>query len=94
MSKVIHPKKILEAFRRHGDKPSVTRDDLLLIEELEEKLSLTCAIDEALFYNELKKMVSAFNQETALTGRPSIDFDDLYTKYSEYIAVLQPFILC
>jgi len=92
MGTVIQPKKVLEAFRKDGVKPALKINDVLFIEEIGKEISLRNALNEPLFHDLLKGAVSEVNQEAALDGTPVIDFDDLYTKYSEYVTALQWFI--
>jgi len=66
--------------------------DLLEITELGMTIAFYLAVDVSKFYNLLKKAVSDFNADATLFDKELIDFDDLYTKYSEYVEVLKMFI--
>jgi len=90
--KVIQPKKMLKTFRIDGVQPPLNVEDVLLIEEIGSEMALRHGTCEQMFYNCLKEMVSAYNQEAELSGNLPVDFDDLHTKYSEYLAVLQTFL--
>ena len=90
MRKTIKPKDFLLQLRREGTIPTaISSSDLLEIAELSITLPLSMAFVEADFHETLKKAVSEFNSDAALSGFSPYDFDDLYTKYSEYIEALK-----
>jgi len=93
MRNVIKPKDFLLQLKKKGAMPTtISPSDLLEIVELGMVCPLSMAVVETAFHDTLKKAVSAFNSEAALNGFPPHDFDDLYTKYSEYIEALSSFI--
>ena len=94
MANVINPKDFLLQLKRTGKplvmiSPSV---DMLEIAELGIILPLSKVLNPSEFYDALKKAVSEFNADAALNGTLYLDFDDLHTKYSEYMEVLERFI--
>jgi|GEM_PF-1807896 len=93
MKNVIKPRDFLTKLRNEDiTTVSLNSSDLLEIAELGITLPFSEILNNAVFYDILKRAVSDFNADAALTGRTSVDFDDLYTKYSEYVAVLESFI--
>ena len=93
MATIIQPRDFLKQLKENQPHAMVIRSsDLLEIPELSLTLSFLTAVNTADFYDTLKKAVSEFNSAAALYDLPSLDFDDLYTKYSEYIEALKPFM--
>jgi len=93
MENIIKPRKFLMQLKSEGmSAMAISSSDLLEIAELGITIPLSGALNVAAFYDTLKKAVSDFNSDAALSGNPPSDFDDLYTKYCEYIEVLKIFI--
>jgi len=92
MANIIKPKEFLTQLKNSGSPaPLINPSDLLEIAELNITIPLSKALKTIEFYDMLKKAVSDFNSDAALNGNLSVDFDDLYTRYSEYIAVMEYF---
>ena len=92
MGKTIEPRTFLR--QQQGEKPStslIEPSDLLVISELNVRIPFAEVFEEQEFYQYLKKAVSEFNAGAALNGNAPADFDDLHTKYSEYLAALKSF---
>lgn len=64
------------------------------IPELVATLPLKEVFDADVFYTSLKRLVSTFNQEASLSGQAHADFDDLHTKYSEYVEAMRLYQSC
>lgn len=100
MVNVINPKDFLLRLKRK-DPPLlvITPTDVLEIVELGITIPISRALDSPVFYDTLKKAVSDFNADAALNENAHfnedayIDFDDLYTRYWEYVEVLKTFII-
>jgi len=93
MANIIKPREFLMRLKNEDSSTMVILpSDLLKIAELGITIPLSRALNEIEFYDTLKKAVSDFNSDAALSGNPSIDFDDLSTRYSEYVEVLGRFI--
>jgi len=93
MANTIKPRDFLLQLKSEGTSATVIRlSDLLEIVELGITIPLSMALNVTVFYDILKRAVSDFNSDAALSSNPPIDFDDLYTKYSEYIEALKIFI--
>lgn len=91
MAKHISPKQYFQQFR-DGTAPEISfAHDFLLVEELGKSFSLAGVFDERRFLDDLKKATSEFNLDAALNGDAPLDFDDLSTKYCEYIETLKSF---
>ena len=92
MTKIIHPKDFLKQQKRGGTPlANIKPTDRLKIAELGVTFTFSVALNKPEFYDALKKAVSSFNSEAALNGIDGIDFDDLYTKYDEYLSALASF---
>jgi len=93
MKNLIKPKKFLLQLKNDGTSAmKITPSDLIEVAELDLSVPFSEALDTSKFYDILKKAVSDFNSNAALNGKPSVDFDDLHTKYSEYIEALKLFV--
>jgi len=93
MTKIIKPKNFLIRLKSQGITPAeIHPSDLLEVVELDMTLPFSEALDRSIFYQTLKKAVSDANSDAALSGHLPIDFDDLYTKYSEYLEALKIFV--
>ena len=93
MANIIKPRDFLLRLKNEGTTATVIKpSDILEVAELGITFPFSRALDEAGFYDLLKKATSDFNSEAALSGNPPVDFDDLYTKYSEYVEALEIFI--
>jgi len=93
-NKIIHPKQLLREARLHPhEKIKISLTDTLYVEEIHVKMPITAALDELAFYEQLKKATSDYNANAALNGTTPVDFDDLHTKYLEYIHALDSFIV-
>ena len=89
MANIINPRDFLMRLKSEGITSTlISPSDLLEIAELGITIPLVRASNVEEFYDILKKAVSDFNADAALTDGLSQDFDDLYTKYSEYIEAL------
>jgi len=92
MASIIKPKDFLLRLKNEGiSAAGISPSDLLEIAELSITIPFARALNAKEFYDTLKKAASAFNSDAALNGNPPIDFDDLYTRYSEYIEALKLF---
>jgi len=92
MGKIIEPKAFLQQLQTGAQSALViSPSDLLKIEPLNVGVPLPVAFNESDFYQNLKEAVSNYNADAALSGGLSVDFDDLHTKYCEYIAALKSF---
>lgn len=93
MITIINPRDFLLQLKNNSATTlTMMPSDLLEIPELNLTLLFSKALEPAEFYDTLKKATSDFNSNATLNGKPPIDFDDLYTKYSEYIEVLKTVI--
>jgi len=93
MATIIRPRDFLIRLKSaDGVAKEVMRSDLLEITELGITIPFSVAVNVSEFLDLLKKAVSDFNADAALSNRSPIDFDDLYTKYSEYVEALKGFI--
>ena len=93
MDNIIKPRDFLLQHKSNRATVEVVKtSDLIEISELGITLPLALALEESGFHSILKKAVSDFNSDAALNGALPVDFDDLYTKYSEYMAVLKLFV--
>ena len=93
MKNIIKPKDFLLQLKCEGAALAfISPSDLLEVAELDITFPLSVAMVKEGFYDALKKAVSEFNSDAALNGHAPHDFDDLYTKYSEYIEALSIFI--
>lgn len=93
MANIIKPKDFLLQLKNNNESVVKIRiSDLLEITELGVTFPLTTVSDVSEFYYILKKAVSDFNSDAAINGHPPIDFDDLHTKYSEYMEALKIFM--
>jgi hypothetical protein len=93
MANIIKTKEFL--IRLKNDSTSAVAigvSDLLEITELGITIPFSEASNRSRFYDILKRAVSDFNSDAALNGNSPIDFDDLHTKYSEYVEVLKKFV--
>lgn len=91
MSKIIKPKEFLRRQKDFAPK-TIDLNSYIEITELEITIPVLKALQPATFYNVLKKAVSEFNAAAALNDNSYIDFDDLYTKYSEYMEAIINFV--
>jgi len=94
MAKVIQPKRFLLQLKIPGfpNETTIHPTDFFEITELNLTIPVIDAVQSTIFYDRLKKAVSDFNSDAALNGKENVDFDDLYTRYSEYIEALVGFI--
>jgi len=93
MENIIKPREFLMQLKSEGmSAMAISSSDLLEIAELGITIPLSGALNVTEFYDILKKAVSDFNSDAALSGNPSIDFDDLHTRYNEYVEALKIFI--
>jgi len=93
MENIIKPRDFLIQLKSKGTTSVVILpSDLLEIAELSITIPVARALIISEFYNTLKKAVSDFNADSALSGNTPIDFDDLYTKYCEYVEALKGFM--
>jgi len=93
MARIINPKLFLKEARIPGfANGSITKEDLIEIVEINTSLPLIEAIEIESFSQRLKKEISDYNSQAALNGNDLVDFDDLNTKYIEYIEALTTFI--
>ncbi|MCL2560178.1 MAG: hypothetical protein FWE07_06785 [Turicibacter sp.] len=93
MKNVINPRNVLRQLKKdRASAPTISSSDLLEIDELGITVPFATAMANEAFYLVLKKAVSDYNSEAALAGTAPIDFDDLHTKYSEYVEVMANFI--
>ena len=93
MAQTFDPKAFL--LRQRSNEPSVLvlkPSDLIKITELGVDIPLQTTLDEQEFYQYLKQAVSEYNAHAALNSKLPEDFDDLYTRYSEYIEAVKSFI--
>ena len=93
MTTIIRPKDFLIQLK--NNRMAITKvatSDLLEITELGVTFPLAQTLNLSEFYHSLKKAVSDFNSDAALNGNSPIDFDDLHTKYSEYIEALKLYL--
>ena len=93
MANIIKPRDFLTQLK--NDRTTTVKikpSDLLEIIELGIIIPLSKALNASEFYDTLKKAASDFNSDAALNGNLPIDFDDLHTKYSEYIEALKIFM--
>ena len=89
MGKIINPKTFLLSMRSKGSSVGVlSPSDQLKLPELNITVPLKLALDHHAFYAHMKKAVSDYNANAALSGKSPLDFDDLHTRYSEYVAAL------
>lgn len=94
MAKIINPKDFLLQLKISGfPNKTLSSCDLIEVTELNTTFPILEATQPSKFYNLLKKAVSDFNSDAALNGKPDVDFDDLYTRYSEYMEVMMGFVL-
>jgi len=93
MENIIKPKDFLTRLKNNqGPRAAVRASDLMEIGEIDFTIPLAEALDSPLFYTTLKRAVSDYNADAFLSGRDSVDFDDLHTKYGEYVDTLQMLI--
>jgi len=90
---LINPKDFLLQQRRN-DFPlaSIKPSDDVEIAEIGVIFPLSWALDDRVFYEKLKEATSLYNQQAALNSQDAIDFDDLHTRYWEYMMALKHFI--
>ena len=89
MGKIINPKTFLLTMRSKGSSVTVlSPSDQLELPELNITVPLELALDHQAFYAHMKKAVSGYNAEASLNGKSPLDFDDLHTRYGEYIEAL------
>ena len=92
MGQIIDPKSFLIQQRdKSPSLPALEPSDLIRITELNMDIPLSLVLDEQKCYQHLKQMVSEYNGNAALTNKSPVDFDDLHTRYSEYIEALKSF---
>ena len=90
MANIIKPKEYLMRLKKKGiSVPVIGPSDLLEIAELNMTTPFANTVHTLEFYCALKKAVSDFNGQAAINDHQPVDFDDLYTKYIEYIEALQ-----
>jgi len=93
MANIIKPRAFLTQLKKQGTSTvEIGPTDLLEITELGITIPLGKAVNGSVYDDTLKKAVSDFNSNAALNGNLTLDFDDLHTKYSEYIEVLRTFM--
>lgn len=93
MANIIHPKDFLLRLKKNSTSVvEIRTSDLLEITELGITLPFSIVSNVSAFYHILKKAVSDFNLDAAINSNPPLDFDDLHTKYSEYIEALKIFM--
>jgi len=93
MGQTIDPKAFL--LQQRGNELSamvIKSSDLIKITELGIDVPLQLALAEQDFRMFLKQTVSEYNAHAALNSKSPEDFDDLYTRYSEYIEALKSFL--
>ena len=72
--------------------PPLSSSDLLSLPELGINVPLSLALSDQEFYSHLKKCVSDYNAAAALSSKSLVDFDDLHTRYTEYVEALKSFL--
>jgi len=93
MENIVKPREFLLRLKSTGVAAvEMMPSDLLEIAELGVTIPFSRALNVTEFYDILKKAASDFNSDAALSGNTPIDFDDLYTKYCEYVEALKGFI--
>jgi len=93
MGKTIEPKTFLMQQRTENQSViTLEPSDSLAITPLGVNIPLSVALNEQDFYFVLKKAVSEYNSNAALNGKLPEDFDDLHTRYFEYIEALKSFL--
>ena len=86
MANIIQAKDFLLQLKHNNALPSkIMLSDLLEIPELGMTVPFSRVLNTLQFYDLLKKATSDFNSDAALSGYEFVDFDDLYTRYSEYV---------
>lgn len=70
-------------------KETLQLQDILYFPEVKLALTYEQAKDVTNFKNHLKQAVSNYNSHAFLADEPLLDFDDLHTKYDEYMSVLE-----
>lgn len=93
MGNIIDPKTFLTNLRQKDSQPAVIEHfDSIAVTELNINIKLEVALNEQEFYAYMKKAVSDYNANAAINGVSGKDFDDLHTRYNEYIEALKSLI--
>lgn len=92
MSQLIVPRQLFTDLKNGTKPPILSPNDVLVVEELGQEVLFSLAMDASDFYHFLKKGVAGYNSQAFLSNGDLLDFDDLYTKYEEYLEVLSLFL--
>lgn len=89
MSTVIVPQEFLRATSINKKAPAnLSGDTEILISELDARFKYETIDNEEKLCRVLKQAVSDYNATAFLKGEPLEDFDDLSTKYGEYMLAM------